>query len=403
MSTSLLYHGLSVRGYRYLKTEYVKDGVVFHIKKSEGKVKCVSCGSREVIKFGGIRRRVKTLPIGFRLVWLEMHLHRIKCKECGWLGLEPLKLSEPKKSWTRALGRYILGMLKHMTIKSVAGHLRMSWDTVKDIHKWALKKRFKNRPLKHLRYLGVDEVAVRKGHRYLTIVLDLESGAVVWVKEGRDKGSLEEFIKRLKRSGAKIKGIAMDMWPPYMSVVLNHYPSSVLVFDHYHVISDYNRTLDALRNQEARVAPVRDKRVYKGMRYLLLRGAEKLESNENGKAKLSELLKLNESLNVAYILKEELREFWSCGDIKEGREYLDNWLKKAWGSGIELLTKFANRLSSHRSGLLNYFKHHITTAKVEGVNNKIKTLKRMAYGFRDMEYFKLRIYALHEATYALIG
>jgi len=118
---------------------------------------------------------------------------------------------------------------------------------------------------------------------------------------------------------------------------------------------------------------------------------------------LEQLLKLNEPLNTAYILKEELRRLFDCSAVEEAEEYLNNWLEKARASLIQPVMKFADKLASHRTGIFNYFKHRITTGKVEGINNKIKVLKRQAYGFRDMEYFKLRIYFLNEANYALIG
>lgn len=403
MSTSILYHGFGVRHYKYLKTEYEGGEIIFHIEKASGKAFCAQCGAKDVIKFGVVRRRIRTVPIGGRRVWLELHLHRLKCWECDWVGLEPLIVALPKKGWTLALGRYILGLLKHTTVKAVAMHLGMSWDTVKEIHVWALEQRFKRRRLKHLRYLGVDEISVHKGHRYLTIVVDLEGGQVVWVAEGRESSSLKPFLRRLRQARASIEGIAMDMWPAYIDAVLKHYSSKQIVFDRYHVIRDLNRILDDLRRHEARAAPYPYRRVYVGVKYLLLKGEEKIEEGSTARARLDRLLQLNQSLNTAYILKEELRGLWSCVTRRQAERYLRDWLDKAWASGIQPLKKFANKLAAHLTGILNYFDHPITTAKVEGINNKIKVLKRMAYGFRDMEYFKLRIYSLHKATYALIG
>jgi transposase len=403
MSTSILYHGFGIRDYRYLKTEYGQGEVKFHIEKAHGKMRCSECESTNVIKYGRVTRWIRTVPIGKRKIWLVLHLHRLQCQHCDAVGLEPLLIALPKKRWTRSLRRYILDLLKHATVKDVASHLGMSWDTVKEIHQLALRQRFKRRRINHLRYLAVDEVSVRKGHSYLTVVVDLESGQVVWVAEGRQTSSLKPFIKRLKHAGAPIEAIAMDMWPAYISAVLSGYSQKVIVFDRYHVISDYNKMLDELRRREAAAASKVEKELYKGVRYLLLKSEEKVRDRPTAKAKLDRLLSLNKTLNIAYILKEELRNFWHCLTREEAQEYLGNWLQKAWSSGIRLLQKFANKIASHRSGLLNYFDHRITTAKVEGINNKIKVLKRQAYGFRDTEYFKLRIYFLRESTYALIG
>lgn len=403
MSTSILYHGFGVKHYRYLKTEYREGMLIFHIEKSEEKQRCGSCNSRKVIKKGHFVREIRTLPIGKKKVLLAVHLHRLFCRGCGALKLEPLLLSFPKKRWTKVLGRYIVELMKRSTVEDVARHLEMSWDTVKEIHTWALTIKFKRKRIKHLRYLGVDEIAIRKGHRYLTIVVDLESGQVVWVAEGRKASSLEPFLKRLKRARVLLNAIAIDMWRPYIKAILRYYPHEVLVFDRYHVIQDYNKMLDELRRQEVVAAAEEDKPVYVGVRYLLLKGKEKIKDQTTARAKLDRLLNLNRSLSTAYVLKEELRELWDYDTREEAEESLSNWLQKAWASGIELLEKFADTLADHRFGILNYFDHRITTAGVEGLNNKIKVLKRQAYGYRDMDYFKLRIYFLHESRYALIG
>ena len=279
----------------------------------------------------------------------------------------------------------------------------MSWGTIKDIHKMALNKRYNNTPVRHLRYLGIDEIAVRKGHNYLTIVVDLETGQVIWAAEGRKANSLEPFLEKLKRSRAKIKAIAMDMWPAYINTVLKYYPYNLIVFDRYHIISAYNRVLDELRRKEISEAPGIHRGIYAGVRYLLLKGKEKIQDNFTARAKLETLLRLNKTLSIAYILKEELRDLWKGNSRKEDAQYLMNWLYKAWSSGIKPVMKFADTIAGYRVRLLNYFDHPITTGMVEGINNKIKVLNRQAYGFRDMDYFKLRLNALNESRYALIG
>jgi transposase len=270
MSTSILYHGFGVKKYRYLKTEYRDGSLLFHIEKIKQEQRCAVCGSRNVIKKGHILRILRTLPIGRKKVFLAVHLHRLLCQRCGLLKLEPLLISLPKKRWTKMLGRYVLELMRRMTVEDVSRHLGMSWDTVKQIHLRALRTRFKTRRIKHLRYLGVDEIAVRKGHRYLTVVVDLESGKVAWVAEGRNSHSLEPFLRRLKRAGAPVQAITMDMWPAYIRAVLNTYSSQVLVFDRYHVIADFNRMLDAIRREEVLKTPAWERPVYMGVRYLLL-------------------------------------------------------------------------------------------------------------------------------------
>jgi transposase len=356
-----------------------------------------------VIKKGSVVRRLRTLPIGKRTVWLAVHVSRLFCRDCSALRQAALGLSLAKKHWTKQLGRYIVEMLRCMTVEDIARHLGMSWVTVRDIHVWALNKRFPRKHFRQLRCLGIDEIAVKKGHRYLTIVVDLESGEVVHVAEGRSIASVEPFFKRLRRSGARIEAIAMDMWPAFISAAKKWFPGSAIVFDRYHVIAEYNRMLDVLRRAEAAAAQKEEKHVYKGVRYLLLKGQEKIEDGSSARKRLDHLLEVNATLHAAYVLKEELRSLWGCSDRPTAEAYLSEWLAKAWSSGVALVKAFANKIATHWKGILNYFDYPITTGPVEGINNKIKVLKRMAYGFRNLEYFKLRIYALHETRYALLG
>jgi transposase len=382
--------------------EYIDGEVLFHIEKHEDKQKCAACGSRNVIKQGRIDRKIQTLPIGRKRVWLWLHLHRLQCRECGALLQEPLLISSSKKRWTRVLGRYAIDLLKHMTIKSVADHLGMSWDTVKDIHKQALTQKFTRRKISRLRYLGIDEISVEHGYKFLTIVVDLETGKIVWVGDGRDQAAVVPFFRKLKQARARIEAIAMDMWPAFRNAATMYYPEAVIVYDRYHLVANYNTMLDTLRRQEYRQAREEEKTIYKGTRYLLLSSPIRV-TTETAKERLNRLLELNQNLNTAYVLGEDFRLFWEQHSYEEAESFLDLWIDNALSSGIKLLEKFAKTVKEHRHGILNYYKYWISTARVEGINNKIKCLIRQAYGFRDKEYFKLRLYFLHKATYALTG
>jgi transposase len=146
-----------------------------------------------------------------------------------------------------------------------------------------------------------------------------------------------------------------------------------------------------------------NKKVLKGTRWLLLKNPENLSKQKNERARLEEALLLNRPLAMAYYLKEDLRQLWEQKNKREAGTFLDDWIERAANGGVRMLMQFAKTLQTHRRGLLAYYDHPITTAALEGTNNKIKTLQRQAYGFRDREFFKLRIYALHESKYALVG
>jgi len=291
-----------------------------------------------------------------------------------------------------------------MTILDVALHLGGSWDLIKDIQKRDLSHRFAKPKLKHLRQIAIDEIAIAKGHRYLTLVMDLESGAVVFVGDGTGAKALKPFGKRLRGSRAKIKAVAMDMSPAYRQAVSTHLPEAKIVFDRFHVMKLFNEKLSDLRRALHREATdVMQKKVLKGTRWLLLKAAENLDEERDEKTKLKEALALNQSLAVAYYLKEDLRQFWEQAGKKFATLFLDGWIKRAEGSGIKKLQEMAKTLASHRSGLLAYYDVMITSGPMEGTNNKIKTMKRQAYGFRGREFFKLKILAIHESQYKLVG
>ena len=291
-----------------------------------------------------------------------------------------------------------------MTIRDVAHHLNVGWDLIKDIQKRDLSRRYAKPKLKHLQYIAIDEIAVAKGHRYLTVVMDLESRAVVFVGDGKGADALKPFWKRLRPSKAKIEAVAMDMSVGYWGAVTTHLPKAKIVFDHFHVIKLFNDKLSDLRRALYREATdVMQKAVLKGTRWLLLKNPENLDTEKDEKQRLKEALALNKPLATAYYLKDDLRRFWNQPGKAFATTFLDGWIRRANASGIRVLQQMAKTLAAHRTGLLAYYDVMISSGPMEGTNNKIKTMKRQAYGFRDMEFFKLKILAIHKTRHALIG
>ncbi len=178
----------------------------------------------------------------------------------------------------------------------------------------------------------------------------------------------------------------------------------LILFDHFHMIKLFNDKLSELRRDIQREAegPLQ-KEVLKGTRWLLLKNPENLIDKHQERRRLEEALSLNAPLAAAYYMKEYLREVWNQQSKEEASLLLDDWIAKARVSGIRMLIQFANTLVLHRNGILAWYNYPISTGPLEGTNNKIKTLQRQAYGFRDHEFFKLKIYALHETKYALTG
>jgi len=404
MSTSLLYHGFGVRGYRYVRTDYVEGEVWFSMEQPREAMCCPICDSAEVTRRGEEWRTFRTLPLGSKRVTLTLPVARVECAVCGVVRQVSIAFADPRRTYTKSFARYALELSRHMTIRDVADHLGVGWDLIKEIQKADLQRRFKKVPLKKLRQLAIDEISIGKQQRYLTVVLDLKSGAVVFVGEGKGSQALEPFWKRLRRSRAKIQAVAMDMSPAYIKAVSEYLPKAQIVFDHFHVIKLFNEKLSDLRRELFREATdQRQKDVLKGSLWLLLKNPEHLDRQRHEPERLKRALKLNAPLATAYYLKEDLRQLWEQPNWRAARKFLTSWCARATASGIRILQKFADTLRKHARGILNYFKFPISTGPLEGTNNKIRTMQRQAYGFRDPEFFKLKIYAIHETRFELVG
>ncbi len=404
MSTSLLYHAFGIRGYRHVRTDYCEGAVLFTIEQARHTLRCPVCHSREVTAHGGVPRLFRGVPIGPKPTAVFLHIPRVECHACQITRQVDVPFAEPRRRHTRAFERYALDLSRHMTIQDVALHLGVSWDTIKEIQKSYLQRHYGKPKLHKLKQIAIDEIAIAKGHRYLTVVLDLVSGAVVFVGDGKGAAALEPFWRRLRACRAKIRAVATDMAVAYILAVREHLPRAVHVFDHFHVIKLFNEKLSAFRRELYREATDKlHKAVLKGTRWLLLKNPENLDPRHNERARLEEALRINQPLATVYYMKEDLRQIWGQADKATARRVLQDWIRRAEASGIKILQKFAATLALYRAGILAYYDFPISTGPLEGTNNKIKTMKRQAYGFRDKEFLKLKIYAIHMTKYALVG
>jgi transposase len=290
-----------------------------------------------------------------------------------------------------------LDMLSFGTIQAVSEHLGVGWDCIKDLHKDKLKTLYKHISLKDIKYISVDEFAIAKGHEYMTVFTDIQRGQVIHAVEGKDMDAVTPFLKRLNKKAINLKGIAMDMSPAFYSAVQRELPHVDIIFDRFHVMKMINTAVDEIRKSQQKAIDS----TLKGDRFLLLKNYDSLD--ENGMERLNTLLAVNEPLFIAHTLKEQLRLFWDQEDREAGETFLRKWCLDAVLTNIKPLVRIAKSLWRKSEGLLSYFQHRISNGKAEGINNKIKTLKRQAYGFRDIEYFKLRLYHLHEQRYQLAG
>ena len=224
-TTSLLYHGFGIAGYHLVSSEFENGVIKFRIEDNRI-FRCTRCLSRDVIKRGTITRCLRTTPIGRKPIFIELPIQRIECCTCGTVRQVDVGFADERRSYTKAFERYVLDLSRFSTIYDVARHLGVSWDTVKDIQMRNLERRYRRINLKDLKLIAIDEISIGKGHQYLTIVLDLNTGAIVFTNEGKGAEALDPFWKKLKHSTAKIDAVAMDMSPAYAFAVKKNLPDA---------------------------------------------------------------------------------------------------------------------------------------------------------------------------------
>jgi transposase len=393
-----------IRGYEYRRTEFFNGRACFTIEQPRERYRCSACGSAAVHGQGHKERFLQTVPIGMKPTFILLKVARVLCFHCERTRQVKVPFADPRRTYTHTFERYALELSRATTIQDAARHLDVSWDIIKDIQQRNLQRRFGRPKLKNLKEIAIDEIAIGKGHAYFTVVLDLRSGAVVHVGDGKGADALRAFWKRLRAARAKVKAVATDLSKAYIRAVRENLPQAVHVFDHFHVIKLFNEKLTAFRRELFReLTDEGQRKILKGTRWLLLKNPENLDPLRTENQRLEDALKLNTPLTIAYYLKEDLRQIWQQTNKATARKVLEDWLRRADASGVRRLQQFARTVEEHRAGILAFYDYRISTGPLEGVNNKIKTLKRQAYGFRDREFFKLKILGLHQTKYALLG
>jgi len=353
---------------------------------------CHRCGKASSSVHSWTRREVRDLNLASTRVWLRCEYRKLLCDNCQRISIEDLELFHPYLRVTRRLAAEIHQLCKVMTVTDVARHFQLDWKTVKDIDKYYLQAQYGQPDYNGLRILAVDEISIRKGHSYLTVVLDYETGRVVYVGKQRKARTLKRFFNQLTTKQRKaIEAVVMDMWDPYINAVKKKLPGAQIVFDQFHVVAAFGRVIDKIRNSEYRKAAKADKDVFKGAKYLLLKNRANVRRPKH-RQQLKALLALNEVINTVMILKDQLKHIWSYRSRTWAGKALDHWCALARSLNHRALNKFAKMLERHRYGILNHCDHPIHTGVLEGVNNKIKVIKRKAYGFHDVRYFTLKIY-----------
>jgi transposase len=371
--------------------------------------RCSRCGEPVAAMHDVTERRVRDLPIlGFD-VWLVFPAARVTCPRCGPTAEQLAWLDRYQRMTTR-LAETIAHLAQAFGIRAVAQRFHLGWDTVKQVHHRALLAwlgPMAAADFSRVRRIAIDEFALHKGQTYATLVVDVDTKRVLWVTRGRHAAALDGFFAALGPEGcARIAAVALDLAVPFVNAVQTHCPGAAIVYDLFHALKRYtDQVLDPVRSAEAnRLAPAsrhhmrhvaegrRRPLMGKGVRWLLLRAGSSLQSAAQ-RVRLDELLAANHALFVVYVLKEDLRALWHHASAADARAAWAHWHARALESGIPLLVRFAHRLARAAEYIINHAQYAIHTSLLEGINNKIKVMKRMAYGYRDDAYFFLKIRA----------
>jgi transposase len=369
------------------------DYVFLEILRTEAKFQC-PCGYTTDYHYDVTEREVRDLAWGpWRTVFLLVPRYRVDCPHCG-VRTEALDWIVPNCTYTRRLAETVaLACREIRSIAAIAEAFGLSWDTVKQIDKTALRGELNPPDFSGLRRLGVDEFAVKKHHRYATSFVDLDSRRVIWVCWGRDQKAIEHVFREVFGEAvcAGIEAVSMDMWDPYEQAVKACLPNAEIVWDLFHIIKNYNHeVMDRVRIDEAKKCQDKEEqKLFKGSKWLVIKNQQNLRDDEP--ARLAELLAANQNLTKVHILRAVLKQCWTYRDAAGAKAWFEGWLARAIGSRVKPLVHFARKLKKRMPGILAHCVHPVSNGLLEGINNLIKVIKRVAFGYRDFEYFFLTI------------
>jgi transposase len=365
--------------------------------------RCSRCDTEVITVHEVTQRRVRDLPLLDAETWIEFPRARVECPRCGPT-VEAVPWLDRYQRMTTRLADAIARLAQVLPVQHVARWFGVGWATVKQIDQRALAVRLGPVDLRDVRCIAIDEFALQRGHRYATVVVDPRTKRVLWVGRGRRREDLRPFFSLLGPAGcAALEAAVMDMNGAYADEVRAQCPQAKIVYDLFHVVAKYGReVVDRVRvdetNRLAGHASIHGRaqrarrRVIKGSRWLLLKNWASITQPAD-RIRLRELLAANRALWTVYVLKDDLKQLWRFTYPGAARRFWQQWRRRALASRLAPLRTFVRRLTPYLDGIFNHCRYPLHTSLLEGINNKIKVLKRMAYGYRDDAYFFLKIRA----------
>jgi len=340
-------------------------------------------------------RGFEFIPFWGFLVFPRYRMRRVACRTCGVV-VEAVPWSDGKHPLTRAYMLFLARWARQLSWKETAEAFHTSWDTVCHAVEYVVGWGLAHRTLAPIRAIGVDEIQYAKGHKYLTLVYQIDHGVtrLLWVGKERTLASFEGFFTLIGPTlASEIEFVCSDMWQPYLDVIRQRCGQALHILDRFHIVAKMNQALDDVRAGEARtMAQEGHEPLLKKSRWCVLKRKENLTSSQ--KIRLRDLLRYNLQTVRAYLLKEDFQHFWTYASPTWAGLFLDFWCHRAMRSRIEPMKKIARTLRAHRALLLNYFKarKQFSSGVIEGLNNKAKVTMRRSYGFRTFRILELALY-----------
>lgn len=380
----------------YDRFDWDEPRVVVEVEpRKNSKPICSGCGHRSPGYDRLPPRLYDYLPILGVLVYFAYSRRRVSCPRCG-VKAEKVPWADGKSQLTLTLQWFLAGWAKELSWKAVAAKFRVSWDSVCRSVEMAVDWGLSHRELEDIRSIGVDEIAHSKGHKYFTLVYQIDKGMrrLIWIGNDRTEKTFSEFFDWFGESRcAKIQAVCSDMWKAYLKVIKNRIPGAMHVLDRFHIAQHLNKAVDKVRSSEHKklIADGYDSVLFKS-RWLLLRRRSNLDGDQS--VTLRELLKYNLRTMRAYLLKEQFNLFWNYSSPAWAGKFLDKWCTRAMRSKIEPMKQKAKMLRLHKPLILNWFKAkgELSSGVVEGLNLKAKLTARKSYGFRNPEMQKIALY-----------
>ncbi len=388
-SSDIIREVYSYKGYRISQKFLTRQELQIYLRKTGKTGICPLCKTHCRKVEDEFERTIRDLDIANKNVMVTFTERKIVCR-CGFRGIELLDFVDKYSFFSKRFEEYVALLCSKMTNKNVSEVCRIDWKSVKTIDKKYLSKLKVGLDDVSPAWIGVDEVAYEKAHRYLSVVRELVKNRVIWIGVGRKKETLDSFFAELGHvKYANITEVVMDMWDPYIASVREHCQNADIVFDKFHVSKKVNEALDAVRKKEFSKADEEERKLMKKKRFVILKRQKTLTDKET--ETINALRQKNDTLYTAYLLKEQVLDIFDEQNQKSAIDRFETWFANVTTSGVTQFDKVVKTIKTYFDGIKNYFKHRITNAGAEAINNKINVIKRMAYGYRDLEYFKLKI------------